>query len=127
MNPKRSRGVACSALLGQLLPKSGVISISRLRYYALRLRFECLILFHKALYCFYLLRKRLVLPFYIRRTRLSLLNAERHLVAKHGRDWRLCVFDDQVVQFLKLRDDIHARSWWPNDTSSDAPDPRRPE
>lgn len=85
------------------------------------LRNVVLILFHKALYRFYLLRKRLLLPLYIRRTRLSLLKAERYLVAKHGRDWRLCVFDDQVVQFLKVRDDIHKRAWWPNDELSDGP------
>lgn len=69
---------------------------------------KCRILFHKSVYSFYLCRKRLLLPFYVRRARLSLLNAERELVAKHGRDWRLCVFDDQVIEFLKVSEYVHS-------------------
>jgi len=39
--------------------------------------------------------------------RLSLLHCERKLIAKHGRDWRLRVLDDEVVQFLKVKDYVH--------------------
>jgi len=82
----------------------------KLRYRRNQIR----ILWHKALYRVLLLRKRLLEPLYINRVRLSLLNAERELIAKHGCDWRLCLFDDQVVKFLEVRDNIHKRAWWPN-------------
>jgi len=59
---------------------------------------------HQLLYLFYLCRKRLVL--FVRRCliRFRLFRSERKLMAKHGRDWRLCTFDDEVVQFLKASD-----------------------
>jgi hypothetical protein len=134
MNPKRKRGVACSDVLGcknliSIRTSSCRANLARCRArYRLELRklvLDLRILFHKTLYHLYLARKRLLLPFYIRRARLSLIDAERYLVAKHGRDWRLCVFDDQVVQFLKVRDYVHARMQ-PNVKSSGAPNPGRP-
>ena len=81
------------------------------------LSIKCRLGFALALYRFYLCRKRLLLPFHRRRVRLSLLNAEREFVAKYGCDWRLCVFDDQVVQFLEMRKYVHD-VLWPNDKSS---------
>jgi len=41
--------------------------------------------------------------------RLQLILERMKLVAKYGRDWRLCVFDYEVVQFLQLECDIHKR------------------
>lgn len=65
------------------------------------------ILFHKSLYGFYLCRKRFLLPLHRRRMRISLLNAESEFAAKYGCDWRLRVFDDEVVKFLKMREYVH--------------------
>jgi len=94
---------------GESVAKRAPISVRMLIF-----RNKLLILFHKALYGFYLCRKRLLLPLHRRRMRLSLLNCEREFVAKYGCDWRLRVFDDEVVKFLKMREYVH-RVLWPSD------------
>jgi hypothetical protein len=76
-------------------------------------RNKCLILFRKAIYRFYLRTKRDGLPLHRVAMCRRLLDTEREFVAKHGCDWRLCVFDDQVVQFLKLSKYVHG-ALWPN-------------
>src|ERR1017187_7207290 len=37
----------------------------------------------------------------------KMLAQRRKLVAKHGRGWRACVFDYEVVQFLQVENEIH--------------------
>ena len=76
-----------------------------------------LIYFHKALYRFQLRRQSLGLPLHREFMRRRLLDTERQLVAKHGSDWRLCVFDNEVVHFLKFSNYVHG-VLWPNDPSS---------
>lgn len=39
--------------------------------------------------------------------RFNLFSCRRKLIAKHGRNWRLCVFDYEVVEFVKLADHAH--------------------
>ena len=66
----------------------------------LRLRFlECRMLFR---------------IFYIR---LNLIAYKMKLIAKHGRNWRVCVFDDDVVKFLELVEYVHKNVKWPNEKS----------
>ena len=72
-----------------------------------KLRISLLLFFLKSLNRFYLCRKCVFLPFHSRRMRLSLLNAKREFVSKHGRYWRLRVFCDQVVKLLKMCEYIH--------------------
>src|SRR2546429_7892739 len=59
------------------------------------LRNNLLILYHKALYRFYLCTKRDGLPLHRIHMRRRLVDTERQLVAKYGCDWRLRVFDDE--------------------------------
>ena len=81
--------------------------IAAFKFKALLFRNQCLILVHKALYGFYLSRKRLIL--FVRRCliRFNLFRYRCQLVAKHGRNWRLCVGDYEVVQFLQMEKCIH--------------------
>jgi len=65
------------------------------------------ILFHKALYRFYLCRKSVVL--FVRRCliRFHMFRAERELVTKYGRNWRSGVINDECVKALKVFDNVH--------------------
>ena len=87
-------------LLPQLIPNPAI----RARIF----RNNCLILFHKAVYRFYLCRKRLLLARNRIRMRLSLLKAERQLVAKYGRNWREGVLNYERVQALKVFEYVHS-------------------
>jgi len=74
-----------------------------------------LILLNKFLICFLksgdrfcLSRKSVIL--FVRRCLicLNLFSCERKLIAKHGSDWRLRVFDNEFVEFLKLVEHAHS-------------------
>src|SRR5438046_1302975 len=86
----------------------------RCRYkisYLLRFRGELLGLFFKQLFQ--------LIQFCV--LRLRLLKCEMQMITHYGLGWRSCVFDDQVVELLKVFDDFHFRWWWhlwPNDPSS---------
>lgn len=71
------------------------------------LRNNIRILFHKSLYRFYLVRKRLVLLVSSLRVRFRLFQTERKLIAKYGRDWRLRVLNDECVQSLETFRYVH--------------------
>ena len=70
-------------------------------------RNQLLILYHQALYFFYLRRKRLVLAIYGVRLRLSLFRCNRELVAKYGRNWRSGVLNYECVKFLEFSEYVH--------------------
>lgn len=77
---------------------------------ALKLRYrrnQSLILLVKSRYRLCLARKRLVLFVRGCLIRLNLLACKRKLIAKHGPNWRLCLFDYEVVEFLKLVEYAH--------------------
>ena len=73
----------------------------------LKLRLQLLILLHQTLYCLYLCRKSVTL--FVRRCliRFRLFQSERELVAKQGRNWRLCVLNNECVEALKVFNYIH--------------------
>jgi hypothetical protein len=80
------------------------------RYFRLQLknfRITLQLLFMQGLIRFNLARKSLFLFRNRLRMRLSLFHCKRQLIAKHGRDWRLCVLDDEVIQFLKVEKYVH--------------------
>jgi len=78
--------------------------------WCLKLRYrrnQLLIFLLQRRYGFCLLRKGLIL--FVGRCLicLDLLACECKLIAKHGLNWRDCVFDNQVVEFLKLLHHAH--------------------
>jgi hypothetical protein len=66
-------------------------------------RNKCLILFLKFLNL--LLSIRMSLRGKVLRFRLFAYRMK--FVAKHGRNWRLCLFDDEVVEFLETVEYVH--------------------
>ncbi len=129
-NDKKDSPVGSSGWFGHLQSVLNVTShrwAILLKYYRRRIGIRCLILFnqcrilrnnclilcHKALYRFYLCTKRKGLPIHRIYMRRRLLNTERKFVSKYGCDWRLRVFDDEIVQFLKFSKYIHG-VLWPN-------------
>lgn len=88
-------------------------AIHQFRFMPLRLRLRILrnnllILFLKCRYRFCLCRKSLILFIRGGLIGLNLFSRERKLIAKHGPNWRLCVFDYEVVEFLELLKHAHA-------------------
>ena len=79
----------------------------RFRLHLLKFRINLILCLLHCRYGFCLSRKCLTL--FVRRCliRFRLFNYQRELAAKYGRNWRLCLFNNEVVQFLKARDYIH--------------------
>ena len=62
----------------------------------------------QCLYRFCLSRKSLILSVRLCLIRLNLFSCKRKLITKHSRDWRLGVFDDEVIEFLQLIEYAHS-------------------
>lgn len=84
---------------------------------SMQFKINCRLLFHKALYRVMLRTQRLGLPLHRIRMRRRLIDTECQFIAKHGSDWRLCVFDNDVVQFLQFSKYVHGATM-SNDKSS---------
>lgn len=99
---------------------------ARYRLKTRKLGIQCLILFHKALYRFYLARKCVVLAYSRLRVRLSLLKAERKLIAKYGRNWRSGVLNYERIEAVKTFENVHARMRSNDPSSATRPTRREP-
>jgi len=118
MNPLASNARRWASSLERMVrPLRRPHAFRVLRISLLLFRNKCLILFLKARYRVHLRLKRGALPLHRVHMRRRLLDTERQLIAKHGRDWRLCVFDYEVIHFLKFSKYVHD-VLWPNDPSS---------
>ena len=42
---------------------------------------------------------------------LKLLPKRMKFIAKYGSNWRLCEFDDEIVEFLQVLRDVHKLCW----------------
>ena len=107
MNTKRNRAVGCSAWLDDWRRFTlrihsafeGWLRSPSARRRSLQLRIfrnKCRILY-------------LELVQFLRRARIrfGLLACRVKFVSKYGCDWRLCVFDDEIVEYLELVEYVH--------------------
>lgn len=129
MKQSRDRGVRWSAWLGIIVqgvtfsdlclllrllskPIIQLPLVARLHLIKLSINFRLGLL--KLRYRLCLCRKCLILSVRRRLIRLNLLARERKLVAKHGANWRLRVFDNEVIEFLELVNHAHSVMVMPN-------------
>lgn len=107
MKPDRNSGVRCSTWLDGWL--------SRLSRKFTKISFECMWSIKKFfglryLECLIFLNNLRMIRceiFFFCDVRLNMIAQRMKLIAKHGRNWRLCVTDYEVVQFLQCESYVH--------------------